>query len=307
MRLGFGAPVTGSWVTPGIMTEIAGRAEELGYASLWTFQRVLFPDGTGLSDTYRSVLDPLTSLAFLAACTHRIRLAVGVVNLPFLSPILLAKQAAAVDVLSAGRLVLGLGLGWAEEEFTATGGSLERRGARAEEYIRCLKEIFTGQVDFEGEFYRIPRSDVLPRPLQDPHPPIILGGIAPAALERAGRIADGWISFSRADLTRIGDSVRIIRGAAEKAGRDPAAVEIIVRGLVQLSAADGSPAATANRTPLTGSAEQIRDDLASLEAQGVDEVFLDLNFDPRVAERNAEPVASVDLAHEVLDAFAPTR
>ena len=146
MRIGFAAPTCGSWATPQVITDIGRRADELGYASLWTFQRLLYPQGTGLGETYHSVLDPMVALGFLASCTRQARLGVAVVNLPFIAPILLAKQAAAVDVLSEGRLTLGLGLGWAPEEFVATGATTPRRGARAVEYLRCLDEIFTGTV-----------------------------------------------------------------------------------------------------------------------------------------------------------------
>lgn len=300
MRIGFAAPTSGSWATPGILKELCGRADELGFASLWTFQRLLYPAGTQIGEAYHSVLDPLVSLAYLAACTERARLGVAIVNFPFVSPILLAKQAAAVDVLSDGRLLLGLGLGWAPDEFAASGATTERRGARLEEYVRCLDAIFTGSVDFDGEFFRVPSSEVLPRPVQQPRPPILIGGTAPVALRRAGRVADGWISGSRADLTRLHESVSVVRGAAEEAGRDPATLQIIVRGLVKLRAEEGP-----DRAPLTGSAAQINDDLKALEAQGVDEVFLDLNFDPAVGSPHADPAASLAYAHEVLTAFAP--
>jgi probable F420-dependent oxidoreductase len=300
MKIGFAAPTCGSWATPGTITDICARADELGYASLWTFQRLLFPKGTGLGETYHSVLDPMVSLGFIAASTRRARLGVAVVNLPFVAPIVLAKQAAAVDVLSDGRLTLGLGLGWAPEEFVATGARTERRGARAVEYVRCLEEIFSGEVDFAGGFYEVPHSDVLPRPVQQPRPPILMGGWVPASLKRAGRIADGWISYSVADLTRIDEAIAFVHEGAEGAGKDPATVEIVVRGLVQMTAEKG-----ADRRPLTGSADQIRDDIEMLEREGVTEVFLDLNFDPEVGSPLADPRASIERAHHVLDAFAP--
>ena len=283
------------------MKEVCGRADELGYPSLWTFQRLLYPTGTELGETYHSVLDPLIALGYLAACTERAKLGVAIVNFPFISPILLAKQAAAIDLLSEGRLLLGLGMGWAQEEFEASGATTERRGPRLEEYVHCLEAIFAGQVDFDGEFYRVPSAEVLPRPVQDPHPPILLGGGVPAALKRAGRIADGWISSSRVDLTRINESVDTIRSAADEAGRDPAAVEMIVRGLVQLGEAVGQ-----DRAPLTGSLEQISADLDDLAGKGIDEVFIDLNFHPNVGSPYADPAASLAYAHEVLEAFAPS-
>ena len=269
-------------------------------ASLWTFQRLLYPTGTQLGETYHSVLEPMVSLAYLAACTERAKLGVAIVNFPFISPILLAKQAAAIDVLSDGRLLLGLGMGWAPEEFEASGATTERRGARLVEYVRCLDAIFQGRVDFEGEFYRVPSGEALPRPVQQPRPPILLGGVVPAALKRAGRISDGWISSSRADLTRINESVDTIRSAAEEAGRDPAALQMIVRGLVRLGDEEGK-----DRAPLTGSLEQIQDDFADLAGKGIDEVFIDLNFHPSVGSPYADRVEAVSYAHEVLEAFAP--
>src|ERR1700677_2087977 len=129
MDIGFGAPVSGAWATPRNLTEFARRAERLGYRSLWTFQRLLAPASAPLAPAYRSVLDPMVSLGYLASATAAIRLGVAVVNHPFASPLLLAKQAATVDVLSAGRLDLGIGNGWLPEEFTGSGADMARRGA----------------------------------------------------------------------------------------------------------------------------------------------------------------------------------
>src|SRR5215471_13760974 len=115
MKVGYGLPVSGAGATPQNISHFAERAEALGYASLWSFQRLLVPEGSGMEPVYRSVLDPMVALGFLAARTSRIRLGVAVVNLPFVSPAVLAKQATTVDVLSGGRLDLGLGIGWMPE------------------------------------------------------------------------------------------------------------------------------------------------------------------------------------------------
>src|ERR1700750_1688392 len=112
MQIGFGAPVAGAWATPGHLAAFSEQAEEAGYASLWTFQRLLVPEGSGMDPVYRSVLDPMVALGFAAARTSRIRLGVAILNLPFVSPAYLAKQATTVDVLSGGRLDPGLGIGW---------------------------------------------------------------------------------------------------------------------------------------------------------------------------------------------------
>src|SRR6266581_7370447 len=157
MKIGFGAPVAGAWATPGYLAAFSEQAEEAGYASLWTFQRLLVPEGSGMEPVYRSVLDPMAALAYAAAVTSSIRLGVAVINAPFVSPGYLAKQAASVDVLSSGRLDLGIGLGWLPEEFAMTGAPMERRGARAAEYVQVLHAIWGDQpVEFSGEFYTVP-------------------------------------------------------------------------------------------------------------------------------------------------------
>ncbi len=303
MRIGFGVPTSGSWASPDNTVALARRAEQLGYASLWTFQRLLVPldaEHPRWAPQYRQVDDPIVTLAHLSAVTTRARLGVAVLNMPFFSPILLAKQLTTLDRFAQGRLDVGLGIGWAQEEFTAAGAPFARRGARAEEFLRCLETIWTQpEVDFHGEFYDVPRSRVAPRPVQQPHPPVLLGGSAPAALQRAGRLADGWVSSSRADLTAIGESLAVVRTAARQAGRDPQALRFVVRGVVKLGTVDGA------RPPLQGSAEQIRADLGRLEEQGVTEVFVDLNFDPAVGAPDADAAASLSYAHEVLEALAP--
>ena len=302
--LGLGLPVSGSWATPGNVAAVARRAEDLGYGSLWTFQRVAVPVDEDYGPQYRSVLDPVVALAFAAAVTTRARLGTAVVNAPFLAPAILAKQLASVDVLSGGRLDVGLGLGWSPHEFAVVGASAERRGARLTEYVACLRALWADDpVEFAGEFYSVPPARMLPKPVQRPAPPVLLGGSAEAALRRAGRIADGWISASRHDLGDITAAIATIRGAAEEAGRDPGAVRIVVRGVVALG--DDGTSSDADRRPLSGSAERIRDDLGRLHEAGVTEVFLDLNFSPRVGSPDVDPMAAEAYAHEVLEAFAP--
>jgi probable F420-dependent oxidoreductase len=300
MKLGVGLPVSGSWATPDRIQHIAVRAEELGYDSLWTFQRLLAHEGIG--EPYRSVLDPLLPLAFVAATTWRIRLGVAVLNMPYAAPALVAKQLATLDVLSNGRVDAGLGTGWSELEFEAVGAALEERGARAAEFVSALRTLWTEpDAAFAGRFYTIGSAEFLPKPVQ-PRIPVLLGGTAPAALRRAGRIADGWISSSRADLARMGESVRIVREAAERAGRDPETLRLICRGAIRLRA-DRDP----ERPGLSGTIDQIRSDLAVLAEQGMTELFFDLNFDPRIGSPDADPQESMRVVTEVMDAFSPGR
>jgi probable F420-dependent oxidoreductase len=301
MRIGFGLPVAGAWANADNVARFAARAEELGYGSLWAFQRLLVGADQNLDPVYQSVLDPLVALTFAAAHTSRIRLGVAVVNLPFVSPAYLAKQATTLDVLSGGRLDLGLGVGWSPAEFTATGTSPHRRGARAEEYLGVLHTLWADETSrYDGQFYTIPPARMAPKPVQRPGPPVLLGGSAPAALRRAGRLAAGWITRSAHDLSRIGTDIAVVHAAARQAGRDPASVRVVVRGVLRLGHPGGP-----GRPRLAGTYQDVGADLDWLAEQGVTEVFLDLNWDPQVGSPHADPATATSRAEEILDALAP--
>ena len=300
MKIGFGIPVMGSWATPANQARIARRAEDLGYHSVWVLQRLLNPAGQA-EETYRSPVDPLISLAYLAGQTERVRLAVAVVNMPYFSPALLAKQLTTLDLASGGRLDAGLGLGWMPEEFTASGVPYERRGARAEEFLSVLRAFWTQEIiEFSGSFYQVPPVRMDPKPVQAPHPPVLLGGSAEPSLRRAGRLADGWVSASRADIARIAEPIAVVKAAAQQAGRDPDKLRFVCRGVTRPGAA-GQP----DRRPLTGSYEEIRADVDRLAAQGVTEVFHDLNFGLRTGSGTVDASEAMDRAEEALEALAP--
>lgn len=302
LQVGVGLPLAGAWSTPDNLRRVARRADELGYASLWTFQRLLHPVDEDWGPTYHAVLDPITALSHAAALTSRIRLGLAVVNLPWYSPVVLSKSLTTLDLLSDGRLDVGLGLGWAPQEFAAVGISRAQRGARGAEFIACLKAIWTQpEVEFHGTFYDIPQVRIDPKPVQQPHPPLLLGGMADVALRRAGRIADGWISSSRNDLTTIGASIDVVRSAAAEVGRDPDRLRFVVRGVVRLR-----PDGVEDRKPLQGTADEIRGDLVELERQGATEVFLDLNYDPRIVSGEWDAAATLDHAELLLTEFAPS-
>ena len=298
MKIGLGAPISGGWATPESLVRVAEEAEGLGYASLWTLQRLLVAVDQELHPVYRSVLDPITALAFAAARTSRIRLGIGVINLPFVPPAYLAKQTATLDLLSGGRLDLGLGVGWSPAEFTASGASTARRGPRTVEYVQVLRTLWADEVsEFDGEFYTVPPSRMLPKPVQRPGPPVLLGGGVAAALHRAGRIADGWISSSGADLARITDDIAQVRTGAEEAGKDPSAVRVIVRGVVRVD--------RPGDRLLSGPYAKIREDAAWLAEQGVTELFYDLNYDRAIGSPEADPEAGVDRALKIMHALRP--
>src|SRR5262245_45556329 len=139
-----------------------------------------------------------------------------------------------------------------------------------------------------------------PKPVQRPHPPILLGGMAPAALRRAGRLADGWISSGRADPATLGESISIVRASAESAGRDPERVRFVCRAAVRVR-----PHSAGGQPLLTGPPEKIRADFEAIAAQGMTELFVDLNFDEEIGSPDADPTESMHRAEQALEAFAP--
>lgn len=269
---------------------MARRAEALGYRTVWTFQRLFYPvapreayygaPGGPWPAAFASVMDPLAVLGFVAASTRTIRLGVSVLLMPLYQPIVLAKQLATLDVLSGGRVDVGLGLGWSTDEWEASGTPMARRGARADEFLRALKAVWTDDpVEFAGEFYRIPRAHVAPKPVQRPHPPLLLGGYHPSVLRRAATLCDGYTG-GNIPLAELTATVARVRAAAAAAGRDPARFPIVCRGSFNLTPEALGP----DRRALFGSAAQIRQDLGRYAAAGVTQMFLEPNFQPGGAE-----------------------
>jgi len=263
---------------------VAQRAEALGYRSLWTFQRLLYPvapkneyyGAPGQSPwpaAFREVLDPLVVLSFAAAVTRHARLGVSVLVMPFYNPVVLGKLLASLDVMSRGRLDVGLGIGWSLDEMEAAGG-WPSRGERADEFLHVLNAVWSHDVaEFRGRFYTLPPSRVAPRPVQQPRPRLLVGGYADAVFRRAVTLADGYTG-GNVPFPAMADIVARVRRAAERANRDPATVPIVCRGAFGLTALSTEQ----GRRPLTGSIAQIREDVARYAELGVTEMFLDPNF-----------------------------
>jgi probable F420-dependent oxidoreductase len=297
MRISCGAPMSGAWAQPELVARFAARAEQLGYHGLWAFQRLLEAEG----HYYRSVLDPMLALTFAAAHTRTIRLAVAVINIPYVSPAYLAKQAATLDYLSGGRHDLGLGTGWNEDELKATGSDPNPRGKRMTEYVSVLRTLWCDDVaSYDGEIYQVPRSRMAPRPVQPGGPPVLLGGTAESALRRAGRIGDGWMSSSKLSFDAVARGVQLVRKAAEEAGRDPERTRIVVRGVVK-------PGERDDRFPLSGTWEQIRAGAERYADVGVTELNYDLNWVPEIGSPDADRDGAADRAEEILVELAPKR
>ncbi|HKI98298.1 MAG TPA: TIGR03619 family F420-dependent LLM class oxidoreductase [bacterium] len=293
MKLGFSLPIAGAWATPENQVRVAQHAEALGYHSLWTFQRLLYAiepqndyppyAGQPWPEAFRRVVDPIVTLAYVAAVTRRIRLGISVLIMPFYSPAMLAKQLATLDHCCGGRLDVGLGIGWSKDELEAVGVPYRERGRRGDEFMRCLKAIWTQDVaEFHGEFYQLPRSLIEPRPVQQPHPPITFGGYGSAAVRRAVALADGFMG-GNVPLVEVEPLVAELKTAAQAAGRDVASLQIVARGTFRLY---DTPQGEGRR-PLWGTVDEIREDLDLYRQAGLTELFLEANFDPEMTLERA--------------------
>lgn len=300
MKLGFSLPVAGAWATPENQVQIAQRAEQLGYHSLWVFQRLLYAlepqndyppmPGQPWPKAFESVVDPIVTLAYLAGATSTIRLGTSILIMPYYSPIIMAKALATLDLVSSGRLHVGLGVGWSKDEFEAVGVPFSQRGKRGDEFIECLKAIWTQEeVEFRGQFYNVPRSKIGPKPIQKPHPPITVGGYGSAAVRRAAALADGFMGGNVA-LDQVAPLVNELKVAMEAAGRDFDTFHVVSRGTYRLH---DSPQGE-NRRPLWGTLEEIKEDIKRYADAGLTELFLEANFDPNVSlERTLEVMAAL--------------
>lgn len=201
-RLGLCLPQVGPHATPTAVRGFARRAEELGYDSLWVQERLLRPRqptsryaGTGeeIPERFSSVLSPTELMAAVGAWTERVRIGSSVLIAGYHQPVELSKRLATIDVLTGGRLTVGLGVGWSDEEHRVQGVDPRTRGARCDEFVEALLACWgEDPVSYEGEFFSIPPSDIGPKPVQRPHPPLVFGMWSRAGLERTARLADGW-------------------------------------------------------------------------------------------------------------------
>jgi len=284
MRRGFGLPHTGKAASPEALATVARRAEELGFDSLWVYERFLFPvkpqtpyvatpDGS-YPEAFKTVLDPVDTLTWVAAQTRRIALGTSVLDMPYYNPVLLARRLTTLDILSGARVRVGLGLGWSKDEFDAAGRPMTNLGKLAEEFIAVLKAIWTTDpAEFHGEIFTLPKSFIQPKPIQKPHPPIYLAAFAPAAAQRTARVANGWNPvFLPIDVMK--QMMDSIKQMATEAGRKSTDVEVIVRANIN-ETADPLPN---NRFAFHGSRDQIASDLKATQDLGVDEIFVDPTF-----------------------------
>ena len=290
MRYGFYLPTRGLTATPEALEALVRRGEALGFHSVMIADHIVFPvtiksrypytvDGAfpGQGDA----LEQLALMAFIAAKTTGLRLVTSVMILPYRSPVATAKTLATIDVLSKGRVTVGVGVGWLREEFEALGApDFDRRGAVSDEYLRIFKTLWTeSPASFTGEFHRFEDLRCLPQPVQKPHPPIWIGGHSRAALRRAARLGDGWhpvganpaVALTPPELSKMLDDLRSLTHAE---GRDPSALTISFKAPIY-DAERPVGASAADRRPFTGPADRVMEDIAVYEKLGVSELIFD--------------------------------
>lgn len=276
MLIGAKLPNSGPLPLERGIPELARTLERAGADSVWVADHVVLPrsidshypfaaDGRATWSSDTPYVEALIALALAAAATERVRLGTAVLVLPLRNPVMFAKQAASVDVASGGRLELGLGAGWLEEEFVALDAPFNRRGARLSEWIAIARDCWTGYPEGRASSdYELP-PDVLCLPAPERPIPILLGGHSPRALARVGAVADGWLGQQAApelDPEPIAEARAAIARAAGEAGREDARLRTVLR-IVES----------------TGRLDMVAAALPSLAAAGVDEVIVDVSWD----------------------------
>ena len=290
MRYGFYLPTRGRTATPEALDALVQRGEALGFASVMIADHIVFPTAidskypytvSGVFPGQGDALEQLTLMAYVAARSRRLRIVSSVMILPYRNPLATAKMLATVDVLSGGRVTVGVGVGWLREEFEALAApDFDRRGSVSDEYIRIFRTLWTeSPASFDGRFYRFKDLQCLPHPVQKPHPPIWIGGHSSAALRRAARLGDGWhpvganpaIPLRPAELRASLDELHRL---AEAAGRDPRSITISFKAPVY-DATQAIMGPGGERRAFTGTPEEVVEDIAAYGRLGVSELIFD--------------------------------
>ena len=292
MKFGFGVPTRGPLATPRDISEIARTGEAVGFATVYVNDHIVVPrdiasrypyseTGAWAGGRFGEAMELVPLLGFLASATTSVRLLTSVMVIPYRHPVTTAKMFATIDVLSAGRVTVGCGAGWMEEEFLAVGAPpFAERGKVVDEYLTVFREIWTKDApEFDGAYVSFDEIATLPHPVQKPHPPLWIGGESGPALRRAAKLGDGWYpignnpQFPLDTLPRYKARLDRLKAEAEKVGRDFATLTLAYnppwyRGPCEPVMVDG------DRKLFTGSADDMKEDIAALEALGVEHLML---------------------------------
>jgi probable F420-dependent oxidoreductase len=296
LKVGISLPQVGVQATRENIIHMAQMAESEGFDSLWVFERLLWPvnpqtpyvatpDGS-LPEEYQIMLDPLETLTYVSANTNKILLGTSVVDMLFHNPVVLARRFASLDVFSQGRSIAGFGIGWSKDEFQSSNVPFNNKGKRADEFVKVLKKIWIDEnVEFKGQYYNIPQSKIGPKPVQKPHIPIYLGGFSSNTVKRiVENELDGWLGIigSMAPLDYVQNIITNFKNEFVKANKNKDSFKIILLSYPDFK--DNTSVNTNNadavRPTLTGTIEQIGEDIKKIKDLGVDHIIFGYNFLP---------------------------
>ena len=281
MKIGIGVPQLGPFARPSETQAVAVRAEQAGIDSLWVIDRLLVPtqprsaypasvDGA-LPVEHHRALDPIVTLAVAATVTERIAIGTNVLVAPWYPPALLARSLATLDQVSNGRLMVGLGVGWSLDEYEAVGASMRHRGVRLEEILEVVTSLWRGESDITTSRESIAPSNMTVRTVRVPRPPVLLATFTDHGRERVARRADGWLPTGL-PFDVMATMWTEILTRAESYGRDPDALRLVLRSVPKI----GDAELGADRSPFTGSFQQVADDVQRARDLGVHELIIDL-------------------------------
>ena len=314
MKYGVFLPVSGRAASRKTLMQAAQQAESLGYDSVWAADRLVMPwkidtaypyskESTFIVPPDRPFFDTLTCLAFLAGCTETIQLGMSVMVLPYRHPLHWAKIATTIDQLSTGRLIMGVGVGWMEEEFAAMNAPFKERGAVSDEQLTLLKQLWTEEhITFRGKYYNVNDIAFNPKPYQKPRVPIWVGGEGKYAQRRAGRFGDAWFPyFVRITPAELAARFEYVRKIAREAGRSPDELTLTCCLPIELTPND----AQQEENYLKGSVEQVTDRLQMFQKVGVTHIGLQFMV-PHYPERQEQIERFAKEALPALKAYGKT-
>ena len=281
---GLDVGIYGPLANPESILQLARHAEETGFESIWLADHVAFPvsfkseypySAKGGFPTHHSdsLMEPIASMAVLVGATKRVRIGTAALIMPYRNPVLLARMLVTLDQFSGGRVVLGAGVGWLEEEFKVLGAyDFKKRGRVTDEYIEIFKAVCAGgEVGYRGETYAFEPVFSSPGSVQRPHPPILIGGLSNAALRRVVKQGNGWLAVS-APPEKLEERLAVLRQMAAEAGRSPKDISLVYKMFLGIDEPKTGPFDT--REPGTGSLAQIADDVKRLRELGFDKIIV---------------------------------